>query len=84
MRKFILVFFDDILIYSLDWATHLEHVKSAFGFLQANSLLVKKSKCSFGVLAVEYLGHIISAAGVATDSKKVVAMREWPRPQNVK
>lgn len=92
MRKYILVFFDDILIYSPDWPTHLEHVRSTFSLLQQHSLLVKKSKCSFGVTAVEYLGHIISVVGVATDPKKVAATdpkkvaatRDWPQPQTLK
>lgn len=53
LRKHILVFFDDILIYSLDWDTHLEHVRSALKVLEAHSLLVKNSKCSFGVTSVE-------------------------------
>lgn len=45
---------------------------------------MKKSKCEFGVQQVEYLGHIVSKAGMATRCKKVAAMQQWPRPCNVK
>lgn len=52
--------------------------------LRENQLYAKKSKCSFGVEKVEYLGHIISSQGVATDPKKIEAMQSWPTPKNVR
>lgn len=60
LRKFILVFFDDILVYSRSWNEHLEHLFITLETLQKNQLYVKKSKCSFGRQQLEYLGHIIS------------------------
>lgn len=84
MRKYILVFFDDILIYKPNWHTYLKHVRSALRVLQAHSLLLKKSKCSFGVTLVEYLRDIITATGVANDPKIVAAKQVWPQPQNLK
>ena len=84
LRKFILVFFDDIFIYSKDLKLHLEHLRFTFKTLRQHTLFAKMSKCSFGVQKVEYLGRIISAAGVATDPTKVTAMREWPVPTTVK
>jgi hypothetical protein len=65
IRKFTLVFFDDILIYSSSWTEHLQHVKQVFQLLRDNNLVLKKSKCSFGKSAVTYLGHIVSGQGVA-------------------
>lgn len=67
LRKFLLVFFDDILIYSPTWASHLEHLSLVFSLLRQHSLVAKMSKCSFGAAQIEYLRHVISQEGVATD-----------------
>ncbi|XP_024199975.1 uncharacterized protein LOC112203212 [Rosa chinensis] len=63
LRKFVLVFFDDILIYSRSWEEHLEHLNLVFSKLQEHELKVKMSKCVFGTSQVEYLGHVISEKG---------------------
>lgn len=84
LRKFVLVFFDDILIYSKSLEDHLQHLQKVFQKLKANRLLIKESKCSFGQKQVEYLGHIISHNGVATDPKKIEAMVNWPFPKTLK
>ncbi|XP_078180776.1 uncharacterized protein LOC144574637 [Carex rostrata] len=84
LRKFILVFFDDIMIYSTDLEMHVEYVKLAFEVLRQNQLFLKRSKCDIAVEQLEYLGHIISKNGVATDPKKIEAMSNWPTPSNVK
>jgi hypothetical protein len=57
---FVLVFFDDILIYSPTWTKHLQHVRAVFQVLRDNKLAIKQSKCSFGTQEVAYLGHIIN------------------------
>ena len=67
LRKFVLVFLDDILIYSKSIPDHLKHLQQVLEVLQTNQLYLKQSKCSFAQTQLEYLGHIISAAGVATD-----------------
>jgi hypothetical protein len=59
IRKFVLVFFDNILIYSLSWAEHIQHVKMVFDLIHANCLYIKQSKCLFGATSVAYLGNII-------------------------
>lgn len=84
LRKFVLVFFDDILIYSKDWSTHLAHLATAFDVLRQNQLYVKKNKCSFGSSSIEYLGHVITAEGVSTDPNKTKAMMVWPIPRTIK
>lgn len=84
LRKFVLVFFDDILIYSNLWAEHLQHVKLVFDTLRKHKLFIKRSKCSFGAPSVGYLGHIISGDGVSMDPSKVTAVEAWPRPTTVK
>lgn len=60
LRKLVLVFFDDILIYSGDWENHLKHLHEVFMVLKQHTLFVKESKCAFGKQKIEYLGHIIS------------------------
>jgi hypothetical protein len=71
LYRFVLVFFDDILIYSSSWADHLRHLYDVLTFLRHHRLFVKRSKCSFGIDSVGYLGHIISMAGIAMDPTKV-------------
>ena len=84
LRKFVLVFFDDILIFSQSLQEHLQHVRAVLELLRANVLYAKRSKCCFGVSQVEYLGHFISREGVSTDPKKVEAVLNWPIPRTVK
>jgi hypothetical protein len=78
LRRFVLVFFDDILIFSNSWAEHLGHVRAVFVVLHQQRLFVKQSKCAFGKESISYLGHIISAAGVVMDLAKVQDVTEWP------
>ena len=84
LRRFVLVFFDDILVYSIDLDSHVQHLQAVFEVLRTNKLFAKKSKCFFGQKQVEYLGHIISAVGVSTDPTKVEAMKNWPLPKTLK
>lgn len=84
LRKFILVFFDDILIYSPSWSVHLCHLETAFQVLKTHRLLVKMSKYSFGETKVEYLGHIIGQGSVSADPKKLEAMVQWLCPKTLK
>lgn len=84
LRKFVLVFFDDILIYSPDLETHLDHVKQVLQLLKQHKWKIKLSKCSFAQQQLSYLGHIIGVNGVATDPKKVEDVLNWEIPVNVK
>lgn len=84
LRKFILVFFYDILVYSRSLEEHLQHLRITFNLLVQHKLFVKKAKCSFGATRVEYLGHFISAEGVATDPKKIEAVKNWPMPKTLR
>lgn len=84
LRKFVLVFFDDILVYSPDWDSHMQHLEVVLGVLQNQSLVANKKKCFFAQKSVEYLGHIISKEGVAMDPSKVSSVLQWPQPKSVK
>ncbi|CAL1371586.1 unnamed protein product [Linum trigynum] len=84
LRKFILVFFDDILVYSPSAVLHQEHLRQTLLLLRKHRLYAKLSKCSFGQPQVEYLGHVIGEAGVSTEPNKIAAMLNWPPPTSVK
>ncbi|KAI3742689.1 hypothetical protein L1987_60382 [Smallanthus sonchifolius] len=84
LQRFILVFFDDILIYSKSWEDHLHHITLTLQLLLDNKLVAKLSKCIFGQSQVAYLGHVISSHGVAVDPEKISTIQQWPVPKNVK
>ncbi|KAL4334742.1 hypothetical protein GQ457_07G001270 [Hibiscus cannabinus] len=84
LRKFVLVFFDDILIYSVSMQDHYKHLRTVLRILRDNQLFAKRSKCFLGQPKVEYLGHVISKQGVATDPDKIEAMRNCPLPTSLK
>ena len=84
LRKFVLVFFDDILVYNSTWKEHLLHLELVLQLLQKHQLYAKLSKCSFGLPKVDYLGHTVSGQGVSMDKDKVQAVLDWPAPINIK
>lgn len=84
LRKFVLVFFDDILIYSQIWDMHLQHLTVVLDLLLSHQFFAKLSKCSFGQTRIDYLDHFVSAKGVEMDPSKVQAMLNWPPPTIVK
>lgn len=83
LRRFVLIFFDDILIYSKTWEEHLKHIDIVLRILERESLYAKMSKCSFGMIELLYLGHIISVEGVHVDLEKIRAIMDWPPPKNI-
>jgi hypothetical protein len=84
LHHFVLVFFDDILIYSKTWTNHLTHVDQVLILLSQHQLFLKQSKCAFGAFEVEYLGHLVGKDGVRVDPKKIEAMQDWPHPKTLK
>ncbi|GMJ12521.1 hypothetical protein HRI_004921300 [Hibiscus trionum] len=84
LRKCVLVFFDDILVYSPNLADHANHLRIVLNVLRKNQLFSKESKCFFGQQKVEYLGYVISRDEVSTDSSKIEAMKQWPLPSSLK
>lgn len=83
LQRFVLVFFDDILVYRLDLKTHLHHLEAVLQILQQHQFYANEQKCSFRNSKVSYLGHVISGEGVYANADKVAAMVKWPHPKNV-
>ena len=81
--KFVVVYFDDILIYSKAKATHYNHVWEVLVVLQANELYINLKKCSFLTDKLLFLGYVVSVDGIHVDEDKVCAVREWPTPKTV-
>lgn len=81
-RKFVIIFLDDILVYSTTLKEHEAHLRLVLALLREHRLYPKASKCSFAQDKIEYLGHVISREGVATDSEKTTVMHAWPVPTN--
>jgi hypothetical protein len=84
LRCFVLVFFDDILIYSNTYVEHLQHIRAVLSALRTHGLVLKRSRCLFTERKIHYLGHVIVEGGVAMDDDKVSAVQSWPLPKTVK
>lgn len=84
LHKYVLVFFDDILVYSENWAQHLEHVEIILKIMERHQLYIKRSKCIFGQQEVKYLGHVITPEGVRVDPEKVEGIKKWTKPETLK
>ena len=78
-----IIYLDDIVIFSKDPASHLERLEAVFQKLEEAGLKLKPSKCELFWRKLAYLGHVISAKGVATDEGKIEAIKNWPTPTNV-
>ena len=83
LRRSVVVFLDDILIFSRSWEDHLKHLEEVFEALRKHQLFCKPSKCVLGATSVKFLGHIISGTFLKPDDEKVKAVRDWPAPRSV-
>jgi len=83
LDKFVVVFIDDILVYSNSYLEHEQHLRQVLSTLREHQLYVKVSKCEFWLKEVVFLGHVISAQGILVDPRKVEAVLKWERPTNV-
>ena len=83
LDQFVVVFIDDILVYSKDAQEHEQHLRMVLQILREKLLLVKLSKWDFWLKEVSFLGHIVSAEGIRVDLTKIEAIANWKPPQNV-
>ncbi|GKF10815.1 putative reverse transcriptase domain-containing protein, partial [Tanacetum coccineum] len=81
LDKFVIVFIDDILIYSKDKTEHEEHLKEVLEFLKKEKLYAKFSKCEFWTSKVQFLGHVIDSRGIHVDSAKIESIKDWASPK---
>ena len=83
LDDFVIVFLDDILIFSKNKQDHLRHVQQVLDILKKNKLYAKMSKCEFMQSRVSFLGHEVSGQGISMEASKVKAINEWPRPSDI-
>ena len=81
--QFVVVFIDDILVYSKDAQEHEQHLKIVLQTLREKKLYAKLSKCDFWLKEVSFLGHIVSVEGIRVDLTKIEAVVNWKPPRNV-
>ena len=83
LDQFVVVFIDDILVYSKDAQEHEQHLRLVLQILREKQLFAKLSKCDFWLKEVSFLGHIISSEGIRVDLAKIEAIVSWKLPRNV-
>jgi hypothetical protein len=83
LDKFVVVFIDDILVYSKNKEEHMDHLHMVLQKLREHQLYVKLSKCEFWLKQVSFLGHIISEGGISVDPSKIQDVLSWEAPKSV-
>jgi hypothetical protein len=81
--KFVVVYFDDILIYSKSYDAHLEYLRAIFNVLRDARLFGNLEKCTFCTDRMSFLGYVVTSQGIEVDEAKIVAITSWPLPTTV-
>jgi hypothetical protein len=82
--RFVVIYLDDILIFSQTWDTHMQHVRQVLQILQEHKLQVKEKKSHFGQNLVPYLGFVVILEGIQPDPARIQALKQWPLPSSAK
>ena len=83
LDQFVVVFIDDILVYSRSEEEHEQHLRIVLQILRENQLYAKASKCEFWLNEVKFLGHVVSKNGIVVDPTKVEAVLDWRQPKTM-
>lgn len=83
MGKFVVIYFDDILVYSPTWSLHFDHLRAIFKKLRSEKLFLSRNKCSFYSTSVTFFEFIVSTEGIHADPSKIDAILEWPTPRTL-
>ncbi|PKU61001.1 putative mitochondrial protein [Dendrobium catenatum] len=83
LDQFVIIFIDDILVYSAFEEDHARHLSIVLDTLRQHQLYAKFSKCEFWLKSISFLGHVVSSEGISVDPQKIQAVADWPRPTTV-
>ena len=81
--KIVLIYLDDILIFSKSPEQHVQHVEAVLSRLKQHQFYAQESKCNFAMEEIEFFGHIVSGEGIKVDPRKVQVVQDWPVPKGV-
>jgi len=79
--KFMVMYFDDILIYCKNLTVHLDHLRNVLSVLRSEKLYANLKKCAFNMEKIVFLGYVVTAQGIEMDEEKVKAIQGWPTPK---
>jgi hypothetical protein len=79
-NSFLVVYLDDILIFSETWEEHMQHIQQVLSTLPKHKIYANLEKCSFGMNKIQYLGYIVDEHGVHVDPTKIQFIPDWPTP----
>ncbi|PAA90446.1 hypothetical protein BOX15_Mlig004203g1 [Macrostomum lignano] len=81
-QKFAIAYLDDVIVYSTDFESHLEHLKEVLKRLIQANMKLKAKKCHLFKSELQYLGHVIGKSGIKRDASKLETIRNWPKPKS--